>query len=158
MQLQLLRKEPKKGPGFPNPGSVALAVARRKDTRKLVNVSIHSRPILRLTPQATDRGRADAPSIYSTGKGFKGRFHWLILLSTTLFPRKEGQGTFAEAPLDVRPEKVPARPLESRSFLIASMLLWTSISMYLAVGSQILAILRNTKKGPRTPIRGAWPS
>ena len=50
------------------------------------NVSIHSRPVRRLTPQPTDRGRADCPSLKGevTEKDFIGS----AVLSTTLFPLK----------------------------------------------------------------------
>ena len=49
-------------------------------------VSIHSRPVRRLTPQPTDRGRADCPSLKGgvTKKDFIGS----AVLSTTLFPLK----------------------------------------------------------------------
>lgn len=49
-------------------------------------VSIHSRPIRRLTPQPTDRGRADCPSLKGgvTKKDFTG----FAVLSTELFPLK----------------------------------------------------------------------
>lgn len=50
----------------------------------LLAVSIHSRPVRRLTPQPTDRGRADCPSLKGevTEKDFIGS----AVLSTTLFP------------------------------------------------------------------------
>ena len=50
------------------------------------HVSIHSRPVRRLTPQPTDRGRADCPSLKGevTEKDFIGS----AVLSTTLFPLK----------------------------------------------------------------------
>ena len=50
------------------------------------DVSIHSRPIRRLTPQPTDRGRADCPSLKGgvTKKDFIGS----AVLSTSLFPLK----------------------------------------------------------------------
>ena len=50
------------------------------------NVSIHSRPVRRLTPQPTDRGRADCPSLKGgvTKKDFIGS----AVLSTSLFPLK----------------------------------------------------------------------
>ena len=49
-------------------------------------VSIHSRPIRRLTPQPTERGRADCPSLKGgvTKKDFIGS----AVLSTSLFPLK----------------------------------------------------------------------
>ena len=49
-------------------------------------VSIHSRPVRRLTPQPTDRGRADCPSLKGgvTKKDFIGS----AVLSTSLFPLK----------------------------------------------------------------------
>ena len=47
-------------------------------------VSIHSRPIRRLTPQPTDRGRADCPSL--KGGGTEKDFIGFAVLSTTLFP------------------------------------------------------------------------
>ena len=52
----------------------------------LFDVSIHSRPVRRLTPQPTDRGRADRPSLKGgvTEKDFIGS----AVLSTTLFPLK----------------------------------------------------------------------
>ena len=52
------------------------------------DVSIHSRPVRRLTPQPTDRGRADCPSLKGgvTEKDFIGS----AVLSTTLFPLKRG--------------------------------------------------------------------
>ena len=62
------------------------------------NVSIHSRPVRRLTPQPTDRGRADCPSLKGgvTEKDFIGS----AVLSTTLFPLKgevsNHKGTFDE--------------------------------------------------------------
>ena len=71
-----------------------------------------------------------------------------ILLSTTLFPRKDAQGTkvLLLKPLVVRPEKASARPLGSRFF-------FDGVDAVLYVGldvprhrSQLLAILRKTKK------------
>ena len=71
-----------------------------------------------------------------------------ILLSTTLFPRKDAQGTkvLLQKPLVVRPEKASARPLGSRFF-------FDGVDAVLDVGldvprhrSQLLAILRKTKK------------
>ena len=71
-----------------------------------------------------------------------------ILLSTTLFPRKDAQGTkvLLLKPLVVRPEKASARPLGSRFF-------FDGVDAVLDVGldvprhrSQLLAILRKTKK------------
>ena len=65
------------------------------------HVSIHSRPIRRLTPQPTDRGRADCPSLQGgvTEKDFIG----FAVLSTTLFPLKgevsNHKGIFDEAQL-----------------------------------------------------------
>ena len=52
----------------------------------MLDVSIHSRPVRRLTPQPTDRGRADCPSLKGgvTEKDFIGS----AVLSTTLFPLK----------------------------------------------------------------------
>ena len=49
-------------------------------------VSIHSRPIRRLTPQPTERGRADCPSLEGgvTEKDFIG----FAVLSTPFFPLK----------------------------------------------------------------------
>ena len=59
-----------------------LAQPRQED------VSIHSRPVRRLTPRPTDRGRADCPSLKGgvTEKDFIGS----AVLSTTLFPLKGG--------------------------------------------------------------------
>ena len=53
---------------------------------KMQDVSIHSRPIRRLTPQPTDRGRAGCPSLQGgvTEKDFTG----FAVLSTPLFPLK----------------------------------------------------------------------
>ncbi|NME53083.1 BrnT family toxin [Desulfovibrio piger] len=50
------------------------------------DVSIHSRPVRRLTPRPTDRGRADRPSLKGgvTKKDFIGS----TVLSTSLFPLK----------------------------------------------------------------------
>lgn len=71
-----------------------------------------------------------------------------ILLSTTLFPRKDAQGTkvLLLKPLVVWPEKASARPLGSRFF-------FDGVDAVLDVGldvprhrSQLLAILRKTKK------------
>ena len=82
-----------KEPAAPGPVPIAL---RRTDTAlrghpgssvlALHNVSIHSRPVRRLTPQPTDRGRADCPSLKGgvTKKDFIGS----AVLSTTLFPLK----------------------------------------------------------------------
>ncbi len=50
------------------------------------SVSIHSRPIRRLTPQPTDRGRADCPSLQ--GGGMEKDFIGSADLSTALFPLK----------------------------------------------------------------------
>ena len=50
------------------------------------DVSIHSRPIRRLTPQPTDRGRADCPSL--KGGVTKKDFIGFAVLSTPLFPLK----------------------------------------------------------------------
>ena len=50
------------------------------------DVSIHSRPIRRLTPQPTDRGRADCPSL--KGGGTEKDFIGFAVLSTTRFPLK----------------------------------------------------------------------
>ena len=49
-------------------------------------VSIHSRPIRRLTPQPTERGRADCPSL--KGGVTKKDFIGFAVLSTPLFPLK----------------------------------------------------------------------
>ena len=49
-------------------------------------VSIHSRPIRRLTPQPTDRGRADFPSL--KGGVTKKDFIGFAVLSTTFSPLK----------------------------------------------------------------------
>ena len=56
------------------------------DTDPEDDVSIHSRPIRRLTPQPTDRGRADYPSQKEgvTKKDFIG----FAVLSTALFSLK----------------------------------------------------------------------
>ena len=71
-----------------------------------------------------------------------------LLLSTTLFPRKDAQGTkvLLLKPLVVRPEKASARTLGSRFF-------FDGVDAVLDVGldvprhrSQLLAILRKTKK------------
>ena len=51
---------------------------------RLVYVSIHSRPIRRLTPQPTDRGRADCPSL--KGGVTKKDFIGFAVLSTTFSP------------------------------------------------------------------------
>ena len=53
---------------------------------KMQDVSIHSRPIRRLTPQPTDRGRAGCPSLQGgvTEKDFIG----FAVLSTPFFPLK----------------------------------------------------------------------
>ena len=51
---------------------------------KMQDVSIHSRPIRRLTPQPTDRGRADCPSL--KGGGTKKDFIGFAVVSTPLFP------------------------------------------------------------------------
>ena len=48
------------------------------------DVSIHSRPIRRLTPQPTDRGRADCPSL--KGGVTKKDFIGFAVLSTTFSP------------------------------------------------------------------------
>ena len=53
-----------------------------------LDVSIHSRPIRRLTPQPTDRGRADCPSLKGGGYG-KG-FHRLRRLVNYSFPPEGG--------------------------------------------------------------------
>ena len=64
------------------------------------HVSIHSRPVRRLTPQPTDRGRADCSSLKGgvTEKDFIGS----AVLSTTLFPLKgevsNHKGIFDEQP------------------------------------------------------------
>ena len=50
------------------------------------NVSIHSRPVRRLTPQPTDRGRADRP--FLKGGVTKKDFIGSAVLSTYLFPLK----------------------------------------------------------------------
>ena len=52
----------------------------------MLDVSIHSRPVRRLTPQPTDRGRADRPFLKGgvTEKDFTGS----VVLSTSLFPLK----------------------------------------------------------------------
>ena len=66
---------------------------------KLPDVSIHSRPIRRLTPQPTERGRADCPSL--KGGGTKKDFIGFAVVSTPLFPLKgeasNHKGTFDEA-------------------------------------------------------------
>ena len=49
-------------------------------------VSIHSRPIRRLTPQPTERGRADCPSL--KGGAAKKDFIGFAVLSTPFFPLK----------------------------------------------------------------------
>ena len=49
-------------------------------------VSIHSRPVRRLTPRPTDRGRADRPSL--TGGVSEKDFIGSAVLSTSLFPLK----------------------------------------------------------------------
>ena len=48
------------------------------------DVSIHSRPIRRLTPQPTERGRADCPSL--KGGVTKKDFIGFAVLSTTFSP------------------------------------------------------------------------
>ena len=67
----------------------------------LYNISIHSRPIRRLTPQPTDRGRADCPSM--KGGGTEKDFIGFAVLSTTRFPLKgevsNHKGIFDELPL-----------------------------------------------------------
>ena len=71
-----------------------------------------------------------------------------ILLSTTLFPRKDAQGTkvLLLKPLVVWPEKASARPLGSRFFFF---FFYAVLDVGLDVPrhrSQLLAILRKTKK------------
>ena len=51
---------------------------------KMQDVSIHSRPIRRLTPQPTDRGRAGCPSL--RGRGYGKGFHRLRRLVNSSFP------------------------------------------------------------------------
>lgn len=78
------------------------------------NVSIHSRPVRRLTPQPTDRGRADCPSLKGgvTEKDFIGS----AVLSTTLFPLKgevsNHKGIFDEGILT---QKRPVTHITGRS-------------------------------------------
>ena len=56
----------------------------RRTERRNAHDSIHSRPIRRLSPQPTDRGRADCPSLQGgvTEKDFIG----FAVLSTTFSP------------------------------------------------------------------------
>ena len=54
----------------------------------ICNVSIHSRPIRRLTPRPTDRGRADRPSL--KGGGTEKDFIGFAVLSIPLFPPEGG--------------------------------------------------------------------
>ncbi len=60
--------------------------ARFTRTHHATDVSIHSRPLRRLTPRPTDRGRADRPSL--KGGGTEKDFLGFAVLSTSLFPRK----------------------------------------------------------------------
>ena len=75
------------------------------------NVSIHSRPVRRLTPQPTDRGRADCPSLKGgvTEKDFIGS----AVLSTTLFPLKgevsNHKGIFDESHREVVQQLTPSK-------------------------------------------------
>ena len=48
--------------------------SRPKQKKGQYDVSIHSRPIRRLTPQPTDRGRADGPSLKGEVSNHKGIF------------------------------------------------------------------------------------
>ena len=63
-------------------GTVFAAVCRWQRS----HVSIHSRPVRRLTPQPTDRGRADRPSL--KGEDTEKDFIGSAVLSTSLFPLK----------------------------------------------------------------------
>ena len=67
------------------PGEAPLPAPRFFPTLR-GHVAIHSRPIRRLTPQPTDRGRADCPSLKGgvTKKDFIGS----AVLSTSLSPLK----------------------------------------------------------------------
>ena len=67
-------------------------------------VSIHSRPIRRLTPQPTDRGRADCPSLQ--GGGTEKDFIGFAVVSTPLFPMK-GEVSNHKGIFD---ENFPSRP------------------------------------------------